>query len=161
MQKIIKKEGWNDLQEHQVNGNDFVIGLAASGTTPYVIGALEQCQKRGVSTGCIVCNPGSPIAAVSDFPIEVITGPEFITGSTRMKSGTAQKLVLNMISTTAMVKLGKVEDNKMVNMQLSNVKLINRGVQMVMEQLEIKDNETAKRLLLSAGSVKKAVENAR
>ena len=153
-----KDQGWLDLEKHFVSDKDVVIGLAASGTTPYVIGALEQCQKRGILTGCIVCNPGSPITEVSDFPVEVIVGPEFVTGSTRMKSGTAQKLVLNMISTTVMIQLGRVEDNKMVNMQLSNEKLVDRGVKMVMEKLSLKDYEKAKDLLLKYGSVKKAVE---
>jgi N-acetylmuramic acid 6-phosphate etherase len=153
-----KEQGWADLEKHFISDKDVVIGLAASGTTPYVIGALEECQKRGIITGCIVCNPGSPIAAVSDYPIEVVVGPEFVTGSTRMKSGTAQKLVLNMISTTVMVQLGRVEDNKMVNMQLSNEKLVDRGVKMVMEKLQLKDYEKAKDLLLKYGSVKKAVE---
>ncbi len=138
-----------------------MIGLAASGTTPYVIGALEQCQQRGIVTGCIVCNAGSPVAAVSDYPVEVVVGPEFVTGSTRMKSGTAQKLVLNMISTAVMIQLGRVEDNKMVNMQLSNEKLVNRGTRMVMEQLGLKDSAQAKDLLLKNGSVKKAVDAAR
>lgn len=154
-----KEQGWADIEKHHVSDKDVVVGLAASGTTPYVIGALEQCQQRGIITGCIVCNPGSPIAAVSDFPIEVIVGPEFVTGSTRMKSGTAQKLVLNMISTTVMIQLGRVEDNKMVNMQLSNEKLVDRGVKMVMEKLQLNEYEKAKELLLKYGSVKKAVEN--
>ena len=155
-----KEQGWTDLEAHNVSDKDVVIGLAASGTTPYVIGALEECQKRSIITGCIVCNPGSPIAEVSDFPIEVVVGPEFVTGSTRMKSGTAQKLVLNVISTTVMIQLGRVEDNKMVNMQLSNEKLVDRGVKMVMEKLQMKDYEQAKALLLKYGSVKKAVEKA-
>ncbi len=154
------EDGWNDLQKHFVGTSDVVIGLAASGTTPYVVGALEQCRNNGITTGCIVCNQGSPIAAVSDFPVEVVVGPEFVTGSTRMKSGTAQKLVLNMISTSVMIKLGRVEDNRMVNMQLSNEKLVNRGVQMVMEKLSLKDFEKAKELLLANGSVKKALEAA-
>lgn len=154
-------DGWNDLQQHEVNNKDVVIGLAASGTTPYVIGALEQCRKRDIKTGCIVCNPGSPVAAVSDYPVEVITGPEFVTGSTRMKSGTAQKLVLNMISTTVMIKLGRVEDNRMVNMQLSNTKLIDRGARMVMDHLHLQNYDEARALLLAFGSVKKAVESKR
>jgi N-acetylmuramic acid 6-phosphate etherase len=136
-----------------------VIALAASGTTPYVIGALEQCQAKGVVTGCIVCNPNSPVAAVSDYPVEVIAGPEFVTGSTRMKSGTAQKLVLNMISTTVMIQLGRVEDNKMVNMQLTNEKLIERGTQMLIDQTQLKDYELAKSLLLKYGSIKKAIDS--
>jgi N-acetylmuramic acid 6-phosphate etherase len=153
-----KAQGWADLEKHFVSDKDVVIGLAASGTTPYVIGALEVCQQKGIITGCIVCNPGSPIAEVSDYPVEVVVGPEFVTGSTRMKSGTAQKLVLNMISTTVMIQLGRVEDNKMVNMQLSNEKLVDRGVKMVMENLGMNEYETAKELLVKYGSVKKAVE---
>jgi N-acetylmuramic acid 6-phosphate etherase len=154
------EEGWNDLEKHFVSDKDVVVGLAASGTTPYVVGALTECRKRGIATGCIVCNENSPVAAVSDYPIEVVVGPEFVTGSTRMKSGTAQKLVLNMISTTVMIQLGRVEDNRMVNMQLSNAKLVDRGVKMVMDQLPLKDYETVKKLLLQHGSVKKAVEAA-
>ena len=152
------EEGWNDLEKHFVSDKDVVVGLAASGTTPYVIGALEQCRSRGIATGCIVCNEGSPVAAASDYPVEVVVGPEFVTGSTRMKSGTAQKLVLNMISTTVMIQLGRVEDNKMVNMQLSNAKLVDRGIKMVMEQLNMKDYDAAKNLLLAHGSVKQAVD---
>jgi N-acetylmuramic acid 6-phosphate etherase len=155
-----REEGWKDLDKHFVSEKDVVIGLAASGTTPYVIGALEECRKRNIKTGCIVCNTGSPVAAVSDYPVEVVVGPEFVTGSTRMKSGTAQKLVLNMISTSVMIKLGRVEDNKMVNMQLSNEKLVERGVKMVMEQLKNMSHEDAKKLLMANGSVKKAVEAA-
>jgi N-acetylmuramic acid 6-phosphate etherase len=154
-------EGWKDLQKYFVSEKDVVIGLAASGTTPYVIGALKECQANGIKTGCIVCNIGSPVAEVSDFPVEVVVGPEFVTGSTRMKSGTAQKLVLNMISTSVMIQLGRVEDNKMVNMQLSNAKLVDRGVKMVMEQLDLKDYTSAKELLLNNGSVKKAVDAAK
>jgi len=154
-----REEGWNDLVKHAVNEKDFVIGIAASGTTPYVIGALEECQRRGISTGCITNNPGSPLEAVSDFPVVVEVGPEFVTGSTRMKSGTAQKLVLNMISTTIMIQLGRVEDNKMVNMQLSNEKLVDRGTRMVMERLKLNDYEKAKDMLLKHGSVRKAVES--
>ena len=153
------EQGWSDLQKHFVSDKDIVIGLAASGTTPYVVGALQECQKRAIKTGCIVCNPNSPVASFSDFPVEVIAGPEFVTGSTRMKSGTAQKLVLNMISTAVMIRLGRVEDNKMVNMQLTNAKLVDRGVTMVMEQLNLKNYSEAKSLLLKNGSVKKAVEN--
>ena len=153
-----KERGWADLQKHFVSDKDVVIGLAASGTTPYVIGALEQCRKRGITTGSISCNPHSPVSDAADYPVEVIVGPEFVTGSTRMKSGTAQKLVLNMISTAAMIQLGRVEDNKMVNMQLTNIKLVDRGVKMVMEKLGLAEYETAKDLLLKHGSVKKAVE---
>jgi len=150
--------GWADLMKHFVSDKDVVVGLAASGTTPYVIGALKECRKRGIVTGSISCNPNSPVSDAADFPVEVVVGPEFVTGSTRMKSGTAQKLVLNMISTSIMIQLGRVEDNKMVNMQLSNVKLVDRGVKMLMESLKLQDYETAKDLLLKHGSVKKAVE---
>lgn len=153
------EEGWADLEKHFISDKDVVVGLAASGTTPYVIGALEECRKRGIITGSISCNPNSPVSAAADFPVEVVVGPEFVTGSTRMKSGTAQKLVLNMISTSIMIQLGRVEDNKMVNMQLSNVKLVDRGVKMVMDKLAINDYEKAKDLLLKHGSVKKAVDS--
>jgi N-acetylmuramic acid 6-phosphate etherase len=154
------EDGWADLQKHQVNNKDVVIGIAASGTTPYVIGALEQCRRHEITTGCITNNPGSPLSRVADFPIEVEVGPEFVTGSTRMKSGTSQKLVLNMISTTIMIQLGRVEDNKMVNMQLTNEKLVDRGVKMLMEKLKMNDYAKAKDLLLRYGSVKKAAESA-
>ena len=150
--------GWDDLVTHFVSDKDVVVGLAASGTTPYVIGALKECRKRGIITGSISCNPNSPVSSEADFPVEIVVGPEFVTGSTRMKSGTAQKLVLNMISTSVMIQLGRVEDNKMVNMQLSNVKLVDRGVKMLMEALHLSDYETAKELLLKHGTVKKAVE---
>lgn len=155
------EQGWADLQAHQVSEKDVVVGIAASGTTPYVTGALEKCRANKISTGCIVCNPGSPVAAAADHPVEVVTGPEFVTGSTRMKSGTAQKMVLNMISTAVMIQLGRVEDNKMVNMQLTNEKLTDRGVKMLMEKLDIKDYETARQLLLLKGSVKIAIESYR
>lgn len=154
-----REQGWKDLLEHNVSGKDVVIGIAASGTTPYVIGALEECRKRGIITGSISCNPESPVSAAADFPIEVVVGPEFVTGSTRMKSGTAQKLVLNMISTTVMIHLGRVEDNKMVNMQLTNDKLVDRGTKMLMERVKIQDYEIAKELLLKHGSVKKAADS--
>jgi len=152
-------KGWADLQEHDINNKDVVIGIAASGTTPYVIGALRECQKRGIVTGCITNNPGSPLTDVADFPIEAEVGPEFVTGSTRMKSGTSQKLILNMISTAVMIQLGRVEDNKMVNMQLTNEKLIDRGTKMIMENLRLEDYDRAKELLLKYGSVKKAVDS--
>ena len=154
-----KEQGWKDLLEYNVCDKDVVIGIAASGTTPYVIGALEECRKRGIVTGSISCNPESPVSAAADFPIEVVVGPEFVTGSTRMKSGTAQKLVLNMISTTVMIQLGRVEDNKMVNMQLTNDKLVDRGTKMLMERIKITDYEKAKELLLKHGSVKKAADS--
>ncbi|MDB5252790.1 MAG: murQ [Flaviaesturariibacter sp.] len=154
------KQGWKDLEEHDINEADVLIGIAASGTTPYVIGALEEAKKHGIVTGSITNNPGSPLAVVADYPIEVEVGPEFVTGSTRMKSGTSQKLILNMISTTAMIQLGRVEDNKMVNMQLTNEKLVDRGTKMIMERLRLSDYEAAKSMLLKWGSVKKAVDNA-
>ncbi|GGH68311.1 N-acetylmuramic acid 6-phosphate etherase [Filimonas zeae] len=154
------EQGWADLEKHNISAKDVVVGLAASGTTPYVLGALNVCRQKGITTGCVVCNPGSPIAAACDYPVEVVVGPEFVTGSTRMKSGTAQKLVLNMISTSVMIQLGRVYDNSMVNMQLSNDKLIDRGVKMVLEQLNNPQlsYEEAKELLLQHGSVKKAVD---
>ncbi|MGE0637039.1 MAG: N-acetylmuramic acid 6-phosphate etherase [Bacteroidia bacterium] len=150
-------QGWKDLQEHLINSNDTVIGITASGTAPYVLGALKKCNENGIATGSITCNPGSPVAQAAKFPVEVVVGPEFVTGSTRMKSGTAQKLVLNMISTTVMIKLGRVKGNRMVDMQLSNNKLIDRGTKMVMDELKT-DYETANELLKKYGSVRKAVE---
>ncbi|PZP43142.1 MAG: N-acetylmuramic acid 6-phosphate etherase [Pseudopedobacter saltans] len=153
-----KEQGWKDLLSFDINDKDSVIGLAASGTTPYVIEALKKCQENNIMTGCVTCNLNTPLAAVSDYPVEVVVGPEFVTGSTRMKSGTAQKLVLNMISTTAMIQLGRVEDNKMVNMQLSNEKLIDRGTRMLMQKLQINDYEEAKALLLKYGNVKNAYD---
>jgi len=156
-----REQGWKDLLEHEVNEQDVVVGIAASGTTAYVIGALKKCRENGVITGCICCNPGSPLAAEADHPIEVVTGPEFVTGSTRMKAGTAQKLVLNMISTAVMIRLGRVEDNKMVNMQLINEKLTDRGVKIIMEKLGITDYESAKELLMLKGTVKNAIESRR
>ena len=154
-----KAQGWKDLQAYNVSEKDVVIGIAASGTTPYVIGALEECRKKGIITGSISCNPDSPVSAAADFPIEVVVGSEFVTGSTRMKSGTAQKLILNMISTSVMIQLGRVEDNKMVNMQLTNDKLVDRGVKMLMERLKLNDYSKAKELLLKYGSVKKAFDS--
>lgn len=150
-------KAWEELQGYQINITDTVIGIAASGTTPYVIGALRNAKANGVLTASIACNPDSPIAREADIRIEVIVGPEFVTGSTRLKSGTAQKLVLNMITTTTMIKLGRVKGNKMVNMQLSNAKLIDRGTRMLMEELDL-DYEHAKNALLVHGSVKKAIE---
>ncbi|MGJ1264843.1 N-acetylmuramic acid 6-phosphate etherase [Sphingobacterium spiritivorum] len=151
--------GWTDLLSRQVNTKDVVVGIAASGTTPYVEGALRQAQAAGITTGCIVCNAGSPIASYADYPIEVVAGPEFVTGSTRMKSGTAQKMVLNMLSTAAMIGIGLVEDNRMVNMQVSNKKLLDRGVRMVMEQTGITDYGLAEAALLAHGSVKLTVRH--
>ena len=150
--------GWEDLQSHNINEKDVVVGIAASGTTPYVIGALKRCQEENIITACIVCNSNSPLSKVSDFPIEVVVGPEFITGSTRMKSGTAQKLVLNMISTSVMIQLGKVKGNKMVDMQLSNNKLVDRGINMIMTELGI-DYDTANNILEKYGSVRNAVDS--
>jgi N-acetylmuramic acid 6-phosphate etherase len=150
-------QGWEDLSAHGISDKDMVVGISASGTAPYVVEALRSCRESGIATGCVACNPGSPMAHVSDFPVEVVVGPEFVTGSTRMKSGTAQKLVLNMLTTATMVRLGRVRGNRMVDMQLSNDKLIDRGTRMVAEELGI-DAATAKELLLQHGSVRKAVE---
>jgi len=152
-------QGWKDLQEYHINSNDVVIGIAASGSTPYVIGALEACNKHNIITGCIVCNNDSGVAAVSKFPVEVVVGPEFVTGSTRMKSGTAQKLVLNMLSTSVMIKLGRVKGNKMVDMQLSNDKLVDRGTRMIMKNTDLENYEEVKALLLKYGSVRKATDS--
>jgi len=151
-------QAWIDLQEHNINENDVVIGIAASGTTPYVIGGLKACNENNIITGSISCNAGSPLSQTAKFPIEVVVGPEFVTGSSRMKAGTAQKLVLNMISTTAMIQLGKVKGNKMVDMQLSNVKLVDRGVKMIMGEIPV-SYEKAAELLEKYGSVRKAVDN--
>lgn len=149
-------QGWKDLQTYLIDQQDVVIGIAASGTTPYVVHGLRHCQEHGIVTGCITCNPGAPVSQYADYPIEVIVGPEFVTGSTRMKAGTAQKLVLNMISTSVMIQLGRVLDNKMVDMQLSNTKLVERGTIMLMQALDL-DYETAKAQLLKYGSVRKAM----
>ena len=149
--------GWQELADHNINDNDTVIGIAASGTTSYVVGALKEARERGILTGCITSNPDSPMAAEANVAIEVIVGPEFVTGSSRMKSGTAQKMVLNMISTSVMIKLGRVKGNRMVNMQLSNKKLVDRGTRMIVEELAL-DYEQAKSLLLLHGSVKKAID---
>jgi N-acetylmuramic acid 6-phosphate etherase len=154
-----KDQGWKDLMEYKVNSKDVVVGIAASGTTPYVIGALEKCLENSITTGSICCNPDAPISHAADHPIEVVVGAEFVTGSTRMKSGTAQKLVLNMISTSVMIQLGRVEDNRMVNMQLTNEKLVDRGVKMLMAKQGMTDYNKAKEILLKQGSVKKAIES--
>lgn len=151
-------QAWLDLKEWDINPNDVVVGIAASGTTPYVIKGLEKCNENGISTGCITCNAGSPLAVTEKFPIEVVVGPEFVTGSSRMKAGTAQKLVLNMISTATMIQLGKVKGNKMVDMQLSNDKLVDRGTKMIMEEIAV-DYELAGKLLKQYGSVRNAVTN--
>ena len=155
-----KTQGWIDLQKYDISKNDFVIGIAASGTTPYVISALKKCNENNIETGCITCNFGSPLSQIAKHPIVVLVGPEFITGSSRMKAGTAQKLVLNMISTTAMIQLGKIKGNKMVDMQLSNNKLVERGAKMIMNELHISEKE-ATQLLLKHNSVRKAIETYR
>jgi len=152
-----REQAWKDLSEHNVNDKDVVIGIAASGSTPYVIGGLEQCNANNILTACITCNTGSPVALVSNYPIEVVVGPEFVTGSSRMKAGTAQKLVLNMISTATMIQLGRVKGNKMVDMQLSNHKLVGRGVQMIVDELQI-SQEKAAELLNKHKNVRKAIE---
>jgi N-acetylmuramic acid 6-phosphate etherase len=152
-------QGWKDLKALGISRADVVIGIASSGTTPYVTGALLKCREKGITTGSISCNPGSPLSSCAQFPIEVVVGPEFVTGSTRMKSGTAQKMVLNMISTAAMIGIGRVKDNRMVHMQLTNKKLINRGVDMLMKETGIKQVAAARKILLKYGSVKKAIDN--
>lgn len=151
-------QGWKDLQEYHINQHDVVVGIAASGTTPYVIGALKTCQEHNIATGCITCNHNAPLSQVADYPIEVVVGPEFVTGSSRLKAGTAQKLVLNMISTTVMIQLGRVKGNKMVDMQLSNHKLVDRGVQMIVDIAAIEIQE-AQRLLNELGSVRKVLKH--
>jgi len=152
------KQAWMDLQEWKADSNDVVVGIAASGTTPYVVHGLAKCQSENIITGSICCNPGSPITEVSDHPLVAVVGPEFVTGSTRMKSGTAQKLLLNMISTSVMIKLGRVKDNKMVDMQLSNNKLLDRGTKMVQQKLGV-SYEKASELLSKHKSVRLAIEN--
>lgn len=149
---------WLELLEQNIQPNDSLIGIAASGTTPYVIGGIIKAKEYGCITGCITCNQNSPLAQAVDYPVEIVVGPEFVTGSTRMKAGTAQKLALNMISTTLMIRLGRVKGNKMVNMQLTNQKLIRRGTRMIMEELNIPEEEARERLL-KFGSVKKTLEN--
>ncbi len=153
-----KEQAWKDLSLHNISDKDAVIGIAASGTTPYVIGGLEKCNQHNILTGCITCNQGSPLAKVAQYPIEVVVGPEFVTGSSRMKAGTAQKMVLNMISTSTMIALGRVKGNKMVDMQLSNHKLVDRGVRMIMEELNI-SQEQAQELLEKYGNVRLAIES--
>ncbi len=153
-----REAGWLALQRQDISAGDFVLGISASGTTPFVWASLKACRENGIPTGCIVSNPESPIASEADFAVEVITGPEFVTGSTRMKAGTAQKMIFDMISTTAMIRLGRVEDNKMVNVLLINDKIIDRGVKMLMKRAGIVDYEQAKALLTEKGSVKKALD---
>tara|TARA_R110002012_G_scaffold321191_3_gene547972 strand:- start:13490 stop:14302 length:813 start_codon:yes stop_codon:yes gene_type:complete len=151
------QQAWLDLEVHNINALDVVVGIAASGTTPYVIAGVQACKEKGILTACITNNPDSPLAKAVDIPLEVNVGPEFVTGSTRMKSGTSQKLVLNMISTALMIKIGRVKGNKMVNMQLSNDKLVDRGTRYIVEGLGISYEEAAK-LLKTHGSVKKAID---
>jgi len=151
------EQAWQDLLAYEINEKDVLVGIAASGTTPYVIGGLKKANENQVTTGCIVCNIGSPVAAEAKYPVEVVTGPEFLTGSTRMKAGTAQKLVLNMLSTSVMIQLGRVKGNKMVDMQLTNDKLVDRGARMVMSETGL-DQQTASALLEKHGSVRKAVD---
>ncbi|MFN4914220.1 MAG: N-acetylmuramic acid 6-phosphate etherase [Sphingomonadales bacterium] len=153
------QQGFRDLQAYDINEKDIVVGISASGRTPYVLGALNTCREKGIATGCIVCNPDSAIAAACDAPVEVVTGPEFVTGSTRMKAGTATKMVLNMVTTSVMIRLGHVVGNKMVDMQLSNDKLIERGTRMVMQSTGLSEAD-ARAMLLKHGSVRKAVEAA-
>jgi N-acetylmuramic acid 6-phosphate etherase len=150
-------KAWEELQIFKINSLDTVIGIAASGTTPYVIGGVSKARENGLLTGCISCNPNSPLAQAVEYPIEAVVGPEFVTGSTRMKAGTVQKLILNMISTTLMIKMGRVKGNKMVNMQLTNKKLVERGTRMIAEELQI-PKEEAHALLLKYGSVKKVLD---
>ncbi len=151
------EQAWLDLQEYHINTSDVVVGIAASGTTPYVIGGLKTANENGITTGCIVCNSGSPVAAEAQYPVEVVAGPEFLSGSTRMKSGTAQKLVLNMLTTSVMIQLGRVKGNKMVDMQLTNNKLYSRGVRIIMKETGT-DEQTASDLLEKYGNVRKAIE---
>ncbi len=149
--------GWKDMLDYDVCIDDVVVGIAASGTTPYVIGAVKEAKSRGILTACVTCNPDSPLSKEVDIPIEAVVGPEFVTGSTRMKAGTAQTRVLNMITTSTMIRLGRVKGNKMVDMQLTNKKLVDRGTKMIMEEAKIEDYDFAKELLLTHGSVRKAV----
>lgn len=152
------EQAWKDLHTHHISENDVLIGIAASGRTPYVVGGLKEAQSHGIVTGCIVCNANTEVARYADHALEIIVGPEFVTGSTRMKAGTAQKLALNMISTTTMIKLGRVKGNKMIDMQLTNNKLIDRGTRMIMEELSI-DQHAAEALLKEFGSVRNVLEN--
>ncbi|MCI1780240.1 MAG: N-acetylmuramic acid 6-phosphate etherase [Bacteroidales bacterium] len=150
--------GWNDLKPYHIDKRDTIVGIAASGSTPYVIGAVKKARAEGIFTGCITCNPDAALTKEVDVPIVAVVGPEFVTGSTRLKAGTAQKLILNMITTTSMIKLGHVKGNKMIDMQLTNTKLVKRGTRMIMEETGIKDPEKAKNMLLEYGSVRGAVD---
>jgi N-acetylmuramic acid 6-phosphate etherase len=150
-------QAWTDLQTWQVDARDVVIGIAASGTTPYVVEGLHICREHGITTGCITCNPGAPITEAADYPVVAVVGPEFVTGSTRMKAGTAQKLILNMISTSVMIQLGRVQDNKMVDMLLTNTKLVDRGTRMIMQATGL-EYEGAQKLLMRYGNVRGALQ---
>ena len=152
------EQGWEDLKKYEINSNDSVIGIAASGTTPYVVSTIKKCNEKEILTGCITCNSNSPLSNEAKFPIDVVVGPEVLTGSTRMKSGTAQKMILNIISTTLMIRLGRVKGNKMVDMQLANNKLVDRAEKMLMNELKISLDE-AKKLLQKHKSVRKSIEN--
>jgi N-acetylmuramic acid 6-phosphate etherase len=152
------EQGWEDLKKYEINSNDSVIGIAASGTTPYVVSTIKKCNEKEILTGCITCNSNSPLSKEAKFPIDVVVGPEVVTGSTRMKSGTAQKMILNIISTTLMIRLGRVKGNKMVDMQLSNNKLVDRAEKMLMNELKISLDE-AKKLLQKHKTVRKSIEN--
>tara|TARA_B100000282_G_scaffold76919_1_gene53112 strand:- start:998 stop:1810 length:813 start_codon:yes stop_codon:yes gene_type:complete len=152
------EQGWEDLKKYKINSNDSVIGIAASGTTPYVVSTIKKCNEKEILTGCITCNSNSPLSNEAKFPIDVVVGPEVVTGSTRMKSGTAQKMILNIISTTLMIRLGRVKGNKMVDMQLANNKLVDRAEKMLMNELKISLDE-AKKLLQKHKSVRKSIEN--
>ena len=151
------EQAWRDLQAHDINEKDMVVGIAASGRTPYVIGGLTTARQHGLATGCVVCNADSAVAAAAEFPVEVVTGPEFVTGSTRLKAGTGQKLVLNMLTTATFIRLGRVKGNKMIDMQFSNAKLVDRGERMIMDELGIEQAEAAE-LLRKHGSVRAALE---
>ena len=153
-----QSQAWKDLKEHNVSDKDFVIGIAASGTTPYVVSGIKDCTKNNITTGCITCNPGSPLSKNSDYPIEIMVGPEFLTGSSRMKAGTVQKLILNMISTAVMIKLGHVKGNKMIDMQLNNNKLHDRGINILMKELNI-DKKKAEKLIDKHKSIRKSISN--
>ena len=153
-----EEQAWRDLKPYKLDESDILIGIAASGRTPYVIGGLKKARKRGILTGCIVCNVGSPVAENAEFPIEIVVGPEFVTGSTRMKAGTATKLAINMISTSLMIQMGRVSGNSMVDMQLTNKKLVTRGTSMIMFELKV-NAETAEKLLHEHGSVRRVIEN--
>lgn len=154
-----RSEGWNALMDAGITPADIVVGISASGTTPFVLEGLKKCKSLNITTGCIVSNPSTPIAAQADYPVEIVTGPEFITGSTRMKCGTAQKMLFDMISTTVMIRIGRVEGNNMVNVKLINDKILDRGVRMLMKKAEIENYDEAKTILLTHGSVKEAMEN--